>query len=380
MEEKQAANQAAGQGRKLQRGTKIMAAGLAGLLALTGCAVNERAAAQSAHSTLSGELVGTGASSQAAAQEVWVSGFQADHPSVTVNYEPAGSGAGRGAFEQGAADFAATDRPLTVEEIRDGHFLACSPDSGLVQLPAYLSPLAIVFNVQGVEALNADAQLLAAIFAGHVTSWDDPAIAQQNPGTTFPPVQITPVHRSDSSGSTGALTEYFASAAPTMWEFGPTESWPKGLGGEGAQGTSGVVEAVTNGHGTIGYADASRAGELPAVRLLSGETYTEYSEEAAAAALAGSSREPGRGSSDLAVRVDHTSTKPGIYPLVLISYLVGCETYENPTKAELVRSYFMWIGSEEGQLAAARGAGSAPVSKELQKLIGQAAAKIGGRQ
>ena len=358
---------------KLSALTKVAAISGLAALTLTSCAANEQAPAtdgsEGTSSSLSGELIGAGASSQDAAQNAWVAGFQTANSGVTVNYDPTGSGAGRETFQQGASSFAGSDRAFKIDEISAGPFDACAADSGIVEFPAYISPIALIFNVEGVESLKLDAPTVAQIFEGKITKWNDPAIAAQNEGAKLPDLAITAVHRSDESGTTGNFTDYLAAAAPDEWSAGSIESWPSEFGGEGAQGTSGVVAAVTSGVGTIGYADASQAGDLGTVEIKVGDEYVAYSPEAAAAIVDASPIEEGRGASDLAITLDRSSSEKGVYPIVLVSYLVGCEAYADPANAELVKSYFGYIVSEEGQAAASEAAGSAPISASLREKI-----------
>ena len=361
---------------KLSALTKVAAISGLAALTLTSCAANEQAPAaqnvEGGDSSLSGELIGAGASSQDAAQNAWVAGFQTVNSGVTVNYDPTGSGAGRETFQQGASAFAGSDRAFKLDEISAGPFDACAADSGIVEFPAYISPIALIFNIEGVESLKLDAPTVAQIFAGKITKWNDPAIASQNESADLPDLAITAVHRSDESGTTGNFTDYLAAAAPDDWSVGSIESWPTEFGGEGAQGTSGVVAAVTSGVGTIGYADASQAGELGTVEIKVGDEYVAYSPEAAAAIVDASPIEEGRGDHDLAITLDRSSTAKGVYPIVLVSYLVGCESYADPANAELVKAYFGYIASEEGQQAAAEAAGSAPISADLRSKIAPA--------
>ena len=353
--------------------TLFAALGGIAVFTLTSCAANESASGASdsgaAASSLSGNLIGAGASSQGSAQEAWVAGFQTANPDVTVNYDPTGSGAGRETFQQGASAFAGSDRAFDLEEIEAGPFDACATDSGIVEFPAYISPIALIFNVEGVDSLQLDAPTVAKIFSGEITSWDDPAIAALNEGAKLPAQNIVAVHRSDKSGTTENFTDYLAAAAPAEWAPGAIEEWPTEFGGEAAQGTSGVVEAVANGVGTVGYADASRAGELSTVEIKVGDKFVAYSPEAAAAIVDASPLEEGRGEHDLAIKIDRTTTEDGVYPIVLVSYLVGCEKYEDPANAELVKSYFNYIVSAEGQDLAAEAAGSAPISESLRGKV-----------
>lgn len=339
-------------------------------IALSSCAANEsgNAAPEESASTLSGNLVGAGASSQDAAQQAWIAGFQTANPDVTIDYDPSGSGAGRETFLEGASDFAGSDRAFDDEEIAAGGFAKCAADSSIIELPLYISPIAVIFNVEGVDSLNLDAATIAGIFAGTVTNWNDPAIAALNADATLPDLPITPVHRSDDSGTTENFTDYLAAAAPDVWTWEADGVWPF-EGGEAAQGTSGVVDAVTNGTGTIGYADASRAGDLGTVAVQVGEEFVEYSPEAAAAIVDASPEAEGRAEGDIAIEIDRTSEEAGVYPIVLVSYLIGCQQYEDPANVELVKSYFSYIASTEGQDVAAENAGSAPISDSLREQI-----------
>lgn len=343
-------------------------------LVLSSCAVNEMRQGDPS-STLDGYIVGAGSSAQGAAQQAWVAGFQTAHGGVTVDYDPSGSGAGRDTFMEGASDFAGSDRAYTPDELDEGRFGRCAPDSTIIELPLYISPIAIVFRLDGIETLNLDAATIAGIFAGDIVAWDDPAIAATNPGVTLPELPITAVHRSDDSGTTENFVEYLHATAPDVWEWEPDGVWPF-AGGEAAQGNSGVVDTVGNGVGTIGYADASRVGDLGTVSVRVGEEFVPFSPEAAAAIVDASPLEEGRAEGDLAIAIDRTSEQGGVYPVVLVSYLIACEEYASPENVEVVREYLAYIASEEGQQAAAEGAGSAPISESLRERAMQAIESI----
>lgn len=325
-------------------------------------------------SSLEGTLVGAGASSQAAAAEAWVAGFQTLNEAVTVTYDPIGSGGGRETFQNGASSFAGSDRAFKVDEIAEDNFGSCEPGTGVWEIPAYISPIAIMFNLDGISSLNLDADTLAGIFTGQITNWTDEAITSQNPGVELPDLTITPVHRSDDSGTTDNFTDYMAKAAPTTWllngeNAGNFESWPAEWGGEGAAQTSGVVDAVTNGVGTIGYADASRAGSLGTVAVKVGNEYVPYSPEAAAAIVDASPADsPGeRHENDLAISLARDTTEAGVYPIVLVSYLIGCNDYVDDSVVPLIQGYAGYVVSEEGQAASAANAGNAPISAALRE-------------
>lgn len=344
---------------------------VAGAIVLSSCAANEEAPAASEgaeESTLSGTLVGAGSSAVGAAQEVWIAEFQTNNPDVTITYDPAGSGAGRETFLAGGSDFAGTDRAFDDEEIAAGGFAACAPDSGIVQLPLYISPIAVIFNLEGIETLNLDPATIAGIFAGTITTWNAPEIAATNEGVELPDTTINPVHRSDDSGTTENFTEYLAGAAPEVWTYEADGVWPI-QSGEAAKGTSGVVDAVTNGSGTIGYADASRSEGLGTVAVKVNEEFVAFSPEAAAAIVDASPFVEGRPDFDLSLELDRTPDGSDAYPVVLVAYLVGCETYTDEAQGALVKEYFTYMASDEGQATAASGAGSAPISATLVERV-----------
>jgi phosphate transport system substrate-binding protein len=364
----------------IKRYGSIAAVALAGSIVLSSCAANEGNAASGGSTppsgdSLSGTLNASGASSQQAAQEAWVAAFQDANPDVTINYDPTGSGTGRDNFVAGASQFIGSDRAFNDEEIAEGEWGACAPDSGLIEVPLYISPIAVIFNLDGIESLNLDATTLAAIFAGDITSWNDEAIAALNEDVALPDTAISPVHRADDSGTTENFTEYLFAAAPDEWTYEPDGVWPL-EGGEAAQGTSGVVDAVAGGQGTIGYADASRAGDLGTVAVQVGDEFVEYSPEAAAAIVEASPFVEGRGAGDLAIELDRTTEQDGVYPIVLVSYLVACEQYEDAATADLVRAYFEFMASSDGQQIAADEAGAAPISDSVREQAEAAIALI----
>ncbi|MEJ5946665.1 phosphate ABC transporter substrate-binding protein PstS [Pseudokineococcus basanitobsidens] len=313
---------------------------------------------------LAGTINGAGASTQQAAFQAWAVNFQ-DAYGTTVNYDPVGSGSGREQFLSGGVDFAGSDAYLTDEELAQADE-RCT--DGAIDLPVYVSPIAIAYNLEGVDDLQLSPAVLAGIMAQAITTWDDPAIAELNPDAELPSTPITPVNRSDDSGTTENFTEYLDATAPDAWTYGVVETWPV-AGGEAAQGTSGVVQAITNGSGTIGYADASQLGDLPAATIQVGEEYVGPTPEAAAAILDNSTRVEGRPEGDIAIDLDRTTEESGTYPIVLVSYQIACKGYDDPQVGETVAALIGYTTSEEGQQAAAEQAGSAPISEDLRSDI-----------
>jgi phosphate transport system substrate-binding protein len=352
---------------KITRLGAIGAIALAGAFALASCAANEGGSGDQPASDLKGTLNGAGSSAQGAAQEAWIAAFQTANPDVTINYDPTGSGAGRETFIAGGSDWAGSDSALNDDEIA-GSFASCAPDAKAIDIPTYISPIAIVFNVDGVDTLNLDAATLAHIFKGDITNWNDPAIAALNEGVTFPDLAITAVHRSDDSGTTKNTTDYLNKVAPDVWDQPAADAFPYQTG-EGAAKTQGVIDAVTNGTGTIGYADASAVGDLNTAKIKVGDTFVELSAAAAAAVVADSPLVEGRDANDLAVKLDRTTTDPTHYPLLLVSYSIVCTEYADAAQGALVKAYVSYITSADGQKVAADAAGSAPLSDDLISKI-----------
>lgn len=357
----------------LSRHSRIGAAAFVGAvaLALTACGSSGGAGASTAPS-LSGELNGAGSSAQESAMAAWRAGFQSLNSGATVNYDSVGSGGGRTQFLAGGVAFAGTDAALSTDELAKAKTL-CGTDP--VELPVYISPIVVIFNLPGITKLQLAPATIAKIFDDKITNWNDPAIAADNPGVALPNLAITTVHRSDDSGTTKNFTDYLSKAAADSWSYGAVSTWAAKTG-EGANGTTGVVSTVQSGSGAIGYADASKAGSLGTVAIKVGDAYVPFSAEAAAKVVDISPRDTTRAATDIVVTLDRTTTEAGAYPMVLVSYVVACPKYSDPKVAPLVHGFLAYVVSEAGQNAAASAAGSAPLSASLRTDVAVAVATI----
>jgi phosphate transport system substrate-binding protein len=184
-----------------------------------------------------------------------ISQWQKDYESKTgvkVNYNPIGSGGGIAAITARTVDFGASDAPLTPDQ-----FAACK---GCVQVPWVLSSTAVIYNLPGVpNNLKLTGAIVANIYLGNITKWNDPAISKINPGVNLPDTRVTPVWRSDGSGTTYNFTDYLSSVSPgAKSKIGNSTqvNWPVGVGGRGSSGLAGVVKNTTGG---IGYVDIAYA-------------------------------------------------------------------------------------------------------------------------
>ncbi len=355
---------------------------LSAMIALSSCASNEPAApaaggggdasSGSSSAPASGTLNGVGSSAQSNAQTAWTKGFQTTNSGATINYDPQGSGAGREAFASGGSDFAGSDSALKDEELA-GSFGLCQGKG--IDIPVYVSPIALVYNLDGVDTLNLDAPVLAKIFSGKITKWNDPAVAKLNPDAKLPGSNITPVYRSDSSGTTTNFTDYLHTAAPSDWTKEPGDAFPYKTG-EGAAKGSGIVAAVTAGKGSIGYVDNSSAGELTTAGIAVGSDYVKPSAEVASAAAEAAEVDTAREKNDTVVAINRKPTDKSQYPITLVSYLIACQQYKDTQKGALVAAYAKYITSEEGQKAAADSAKSAPLTGEIASAAPAAAAPV----
>lgn len=350
---------------------RIAAIITAGALALTACG-NDPASSDSGSTTagddaaaasdLSGTLAGSGATSQESAQNAWIAKFGEKNPDVDLSYDPVGSGGGRKAFLEGGVQFAGSDSAMTDEERTEAK-TKCGADA--YDLPLYISPIAVVYNLPAVKTLQLSPATVAKIFDGKITTWNDAAIAADNPGVTLPATAITPINRSDESGTTKNFTDYLSKTAKADWPYDASGNWPK-QGTQSAQGTSGVVQAVQAGEGTIAYADHSAAGSLGVAKIKVGEKFVEPTAEGAAKVVEESPKTEGLPEHDLAIDLKRDTTTDGAYPLLLVSYIIVCSKYADAEKGKLVKAYVGYIASADGQKVAADEAGSAPLSDSLR--------------
>lgn len=313
--------------------------------------------------SLSGTLQGSGASSQEAAMTAWIAGYQAVQPDVTVQYDSIGSGGGRENLIAGAVDFAGSDAALDEEE-RQAVTEVCGPD-GAMNIPVYISPVAVAFTIEGVDELNLAPDTLAQIFDQKITNWNDPKIAADNPDATLPDLKITPVNRSDESGTTENFMEYLAAAAPDSWSYEADKSWPVS-GGEAAAQNTGVIEVVGSTDGAVGYVDASVLGEVKSAKIGVGDEFVSFSPEAAAKVVDASEPAESDVEGDLALELARDTSESGAYPIVLVSYHIVCHSYADQETADLVKDFVGYVVSEEGQQTASEAAGSAPISADLR--------------
>jgi phosphate transport system substrate-binding protein len=274
----------------------------------------------------------------------WFSEYSAAHPGVEVNYASIGSGGGIAQVTKGLVDFGASDMPMTDE------MLASSPVK-LIHLPTVLGAVVPVFNVPGVSDLRFSGEVLADIYLGKISNWNDSKIAKENPGAKLPDQKIIVVHRSDGSGTSFIWTD-FLSKVSKEWEQGPGKgtalSWPTGVGGKGNDGVAGLVRQMP---GAIGYVELIYALQnhisFGSVKNADGK-WIKASIESVTDAAASIKQMP----ADYRVSITNA---PGAnaYPISSFTYLLIPVQGKNPANRAVMKDLFSWIlKSGESQVAA----------------------------
>ncbi len=322
------------------------------------------------YSSLAGTLTGGGSSAQANAEAAWTAAFTAQSGGITVNYDKSqGSGGGVTNWLNGSYDFAGSDAPLTAAEQTKSQ-KTCGSRGGY-DLPVYLSGVAIIYNLPGIDDLKLGSATLAKIFTKKITKWNDPAIAAENPGVVLPSRSITTVTRSDSSGTTDNFSTYLRDVQPGIWTTVPSTTWPI-TGTSAQQGGTGVVNTVESGVGTIGYADQSSIGKAKAADIQVGtsNTFVSYSASGATNAFDAVATNDPSTAGDLTQKLDYSKiTETDAYPIPLLSYQIVCSHFTSAHQATLTKAYLGFVASEIGQAVAAKNAGSAPIPASMLAKI-----------
>ncbi|MFG2488841.1 phosphate ABC transporter substrate-binding protein PstS [Streptomyces virginiae] len=321
-----------------------------------------------------GKLLASGSSAQKNAIELWIKNYMAACSGVEVNYKSSSSGEGIVAFNQGTVGFAGSDSALKPEQVEESKKV-CTGGQG-IDLPMVGGPIALGFNVAGVDKLNLDAATVANIFNDKIKKWDDEAIKKLNPGVTLPSTAIQAFHRSDDSGTTENLTKYLKATAGDAWPYEAAKKWAA-PGGQSASGSSSVAAQVKQVDGAIGYFELSFASSqnIKTVDLNTGAAApVKASGENASKAIA-AAKIAGTGS-DLALKLDYTTKAEGAYPLVLVTYEVVCDKGNKPETLPTVKSFLNYAASDAGQKVLLEN-GYAPIPAEINTKVREAINGLG---
>lgn len=333
---------------------RLAAATLVCLSSLVACGTDDNTSGTSTpppgSSSLSGTINAAGSSAQANAIDEWKKNFQQANPKVNLNYQPSGSGAGVQAFVQGTVAFAGSDSALKDDKGEPAQADARCKTGKAINLPMVTGPVAVVYNLPGVEGLRLSPATIGGIFNSKITKWDDAAIKADNPQATLPSTPIQAFHRSDESGTTDNFTKFLAKTAG--WPYEPAKAWPAAAKGQGAKGSDSVAQAVRNTPGAIGYVEFSYAENsgLATARVANGAGEFVELTPASASKTVEAAEVVGRGN-DLKLSIDYATKAAGAYPIVLVTYEITCEKGLPAQEAELVKSFLTYTASDAGQQA-----------------------------
>ncbi|WP_392965722.1 phosphate ABC transporter substrate-binding protein PstS [Streptomyces sp. LN245] len=360
--------------RMNRRALTLGALAVSGALALTACGSDDTGNTNGGGSSASasnnsaikcddakGQIQASGSSAQKNAIDAWVTTFKAACKDVQINYNPTGSGAGVTTFIQGQTAFAGSDSPLKPEEATAAK-KTCGGNAA-VDLPMVGGPIAIGYNLDGVDDLVLDASTIAKIFDGKIKTWDDAAIKKLNPDAKLPSTKIQAFHRSDESGTTDNFTKYLKAVAPSDWNYSGGKAW-QAKGGQSAQGSAGLAQQVNQTPGAISYFELSYAtGDIKSVALKTDAAAPAKATVENATKAISSAKVVGTGN-DLALEMNYKPTADGAYPLTLVTYEILCEKGNKADTLAATKAFLTYIASEDGQkqLTAAQ---YAPIPAEI---------------
>ncbi|MGI5339360.1 phosphate ABC transporter substrate-binding protein PstS [Streptomyces sp. CA-181903] len=374
---------------KLQRKNRLRAVAfgaiaVSGALVLTACGSDDNndsgqggnGTAKSASNVKcegKGQLLASGSSAQKNAMDLWVKNFMSACKDIQINYKATGSGAGIQEFLQGKTAFAGSDSPLKPEEVAKSKDVVKGGQG--INLPMVGGPIAIGYNLPGVDNLVLDADTLAKIFDGKIEKWNDEAIAKLNKDAKLPDTKIQAFHRSDESGTTDNFTKYLKAAAGNSWPYAPAKAWaPKG--GQAADGSAGVSSQVKQVQGAISYFELSyaTASSIKTVKLNTGASApVEASPDNASKAIA-EAKITGTGK-DLALKLNYTTKAEGAYPLTLVTYEIVGDKGNKAETLPAAKSFLTYIASEDGQ-SVLKQLGYAPLPAEIAKKVRENVASL----
>ena len=265
----------------------------------------------------------------------WFNEYHTQHPDIEINYQSIGSGGGIAQLKAGTVDFGASDMPLKDDAVKQ-------MPMPILQLPTVLGSIVPAYNVPGVNAeLKFTPQIIAGIYLGEITSWNDKAIAAANPGVKLPGTSIVVIHRSDGSGTTFVFTDYLSKIS-SEWKSrvgsSTSVSWPVGLGAKGNEGVAGMIRQMEGGFGYVEliYALQNKITFGP-VQNASGN-FVKASLESTTAAAAGAKMS----GEDFRVSITNAPGKDA-YPIASFTYLLIPKQWKDGTKQKATVGFLDWM-------------------------------------
>jgi phosphate transport system substrate-binding protein len=313
------------------------------------------------------QINGAGATFPAPIYTKWFSEYNKLHGNVEINYQPLGSGAGIRQVTNQTVFFGASDGPMNNDQLQ-------AAPGKILHFPTVLGAVVPVYNIPGANAeLKFTGPVLADIFLGKVTKWNDPAIAKLNPDVKLPGIDITVVHRSDASGTTYIWADYFAKVSPewkTKVGVNTSVNWPTGVGGKGSEGVTGVV---TQTPGSISYVELVYALQnkinYGSVQNMAGEFTKGSVQSVTAAASAAATQMP----ADFRVSITNAPGK-GVYPISSFTWLLLYENPKDKGQSKAMVDFVKWALTDGQKYCA--DLGYAPLPEGVVKLEMTALAKI----
>ena len=342
-------------------------------LSLAACSSSGSSGAKSSSSPssgstakLSGTLNGSGSTFQTTYQEAAISAFRSVQPNMTANYGSGGSGKGRSDLAAGVTNFGGSDTaPIPSAEVPN------FKGKTVLYFPVFLGPITVSYNLSGVTGLKLDATVLAEIFSGKITSWNNSAIKALNPGVSLPSTPVTIAVRSDSAGTTQNFSLYLEKAGGSAWTLGSnsTIKWPStARAGSGNAGVASIVKSTPGAIGYVDYADAKASGLTFASIKNSSGTYVVPSPSSAS--------EAGNGITIASNLTFHAVDSPNAqaYPITYQSWDLVFEVQPNANDAAMLKAYIGYLIGDGQQLLG--NLGYAPLSSGLQHMAQAQLSKI----
>src|SRR4029077_1026528 len=290
-------------------------------------------------------LNGAGATFPNPMYSKWFSEYHKIHSDVQVNYQPIGSGGGIRQVTAGTVDFGASDMPMTDKQLQESK-------TKILNLPTVLGADVPAYNIPGVTGeVKFTPEVLAGIFLGKISKWNDKAITSANPGVNFPDKDIIVVHRSDGSGTTFIWTDYLSKVSPE-WKSSvgadTSVKWPIGLGNKGNEGVSGLIRQMS---GSIGYVELIYAVQnkitYGSVRNSSGNFVLGSLESVTAAAASAPKMPP-----DFRVSITNAPGKDA-YPIASFTWLLIPQQSKDPAKGTALADFLNWMVTDGQKMTAA---------------------------
>ena len=315
-------------------------------------------------------LKASGSTAQANAMKIFSTSFAKTCPGYELSYGGGGSGQGVSDFTQNLTDFGGSDSPLKEAEVAPAAQRCGGAEAW--QLPLVFGPIAVVYNVPGVSDVALSGPTLAKIFSGAIKNWNDPAIAAENEGKTFPDLAISVIYRADQSGTTDNFQKYLTAAGG--WDKGAGKTFNGGVG-EGKQGNPGVGGAVTPTNGSIAYVEwaFAQSNKLAMAKIITDQDKTGVALTAESGGKTIESATLKNGPDNHNMVIDTSSfykpTQAGAYPIVLATYSIVCSKYPDAAIGQGVKTFLSVAASPQNQGQELQNAGYIPLPADFQTKL-----------